>query len=90
MNCPERWRETEKIYNYTKEKYEYRTPLMSEDLPKDIKEKKLPFVKDSTVTYKININEEVSEENKLKGTARVYENEEEIFLIYICRKFRKI
>lgn len=83
LNCPERWRETEKIYNYTKEKYEYRTPLMNEELPKDIKEKKLPFVKDSTVTYKININEEVSEENKLKGTARVYENQEEIFLIYI-------
>lgn len=83
LNCPGRWKETEKIYNYTKEKYEYKTPLINEDLPKDIKEKKLPFVKNSNITYKINTNEDVSEKNKLKGTVSVYEDEKEIFLMHI-------
>ncbi|WP_462392527.1 hypothetical protein [Clostridium cadaveris] len=40
-------------------------------------------MKDSNITYTINVNEEVLEENKLKGTVRVYENEKEIYLIYV-------
>ncbi len=83
LNCPERWKETEKIYNYTKEIYEYKTPLIDENLPENIKNKKLPFIKDSVITYDINIKQEKIKAKELIGSVKVFENEKEVFIFHI-------
>lgn len=67
INCPERWAETEKIDNYVKETYEYKTVVKKEDITgkfsvidgkteveaKGVNDIVLPIKKGANVSYKI-------------------------------------
>lgn len=84
LNCPERWKETSKIFNYVKYKYEYKNikDLNNMDEESDMsifnEDIFVPIKKGSNSMFKLEVNEKISD-NGVLGEIKVFENEHMIY-----------